>query len=122
MDEFKQFKRFIPRFWQEGGIVETAVEIRTPSRKQLRRSSWSVGIAAIAFASLTATTVTIPPAEATRRTAVVEEAPARDASIATMISPYTEVSSEHWGNLRDLMRTFARTPERDRYQDPEPFI
>lgn len=121
MDEFKQFKRFIPRFWQEDGIVMAGVGVQMPSRKQLRRSKWSVGIATIALASVTAMTVTIPQAEATRRTAV-EDTRVRDVPIAHMLSQYTEVSSDHWVNLRELMRTFARTPEEDRYQDPEPFL
>jgi hypothetical protein len=121
MDEFKQFKRFIPRFWQEDGI-EVAVEVRTYPKRELRRSKWSVGFAAIALASVTAVTVAIPQAGATRRAAVVDDIRAPDVPITGIISQYTEVPSGHWVSLRDLMRSFGRTPELDRYSDPEPFI
>jgi hypothetical protein len=123
MDEFKQFKRFVPRFWQEDGI-EVAVEVRTysNSKREPRRSKWLTGLGAIALASVTVVTITIPQVGATRRAAVVDDARAPDVPIEEIISQYTEVPSAHWVNLRDLMRGFARTPEQDRYSDPEPFI
>jgi hypothetical protein len=123
MDEFKQFKRFIPRFWQEDGI-EVAIEVRiySNSKKEPRRKQWLAGLGAIALASVTAVTITIPQAGATRRAAVVDDARAPDVPIEEIVSQYTEVTAGHWVNLRDLMRGFGRTPKLDRYSDPEPFI
>jgi hypothetical protein len=125
MDEFRQFIRFMPSLWQERGMVVKVQPQATAKRQLRRRSKLLAGLAAIALAStapVTIVTVVVPHAGVTRRATLPNDLPAGETRVAETISQYTEVSPGHWVNLRDLLRTFARTPEQDPYPDPEPFI
>jgi hypothetical protein len=124
MNEFKQFRRFAPRFWQEDGIVTRQFleggEER-PRPRRLRQSRWAVSLAvsAIAFSSVI---VSMPfslsyAGAATRKATITEEA-----AQGYETSIYTEVSPDHWVRLRDLIRGFPRTPKMDRFKDPEPVL
>lgn len=122
MNEFRQFKRFLPRFWQEDGILVEVSEAPVPGRlrTQPRGSKWAVALAASAIALssvVTSMPFSVPDANAVRRAAVTEEAAPPSGA-----SRYTDVSPDHWTSLRDLMRNFPRTQMTDSFQDPEPLI
>jgi len=118
MSEFKQFRDFLPSFWQEDGIL---VELAHPvseerQRRRLRRIPWKVALAgsAIALACvISASNFSLPVAGAARRASIEEEAQ------APTESPYAEVSPDHWMRLKDLVLTFERTPPMDEFKDPE---
>jgi hypothetical protein len=115
MNEFTQFGPYLPKCWQQDGVLlpENPRE-RRPSRT--RASKWTVAFAASVIATscaIVTMSFSVPNAGAARRAPIVsvaEEAPSLD---------YGEVSQDHWGKLRVLMRTFERTPLMDEFRDPE---
>jgi hypothetical protein len=119
MNEFKQFRDFLPGFWQEDGILVEAVRAipERNLRRRLRMVPWKVAMAgsAVALACvITLADFSLPVAGAARRASVEERA-------LTPISesPFAEVSPEHWARVQELVRTFERTPLMDEFHDPE---
>ncbi len=121
MNEFRQFGHFIPRFWQEDGIlVEQGVEMPASKRPRARfgGSKWTVALATSAImlsAAFTSFSFSVPDAGAGRRAAVTEEV-----ALPSGPSRYAEVSPDHWAKLRALMGTFKRTPLMDEFKYPDP--
>jgi hypothetical protein len=118
MNEFKQFREFIPRFWREDGVL-IVIDFGTRQRPKgrPRLAKWIVGLAASAIALnvvVTSIPFTVPDAGAARRTSIEDEIGAPSAE-----SPFAEVSPEHWTKLRDLMKGFASTRLMDEGSDPE---
>jgi hypothetical protein len=119
MSEFRQFGYFIPRFWQEDGIL-VEVEMPVPRRPRMRSGGpkWIVALATSTIVLGTAVTsfsYSVPDAGAGRRATVTEEA-----GLSSGPSRYTEVSPDHWVTLRTLMKSFKRTPLMDEFKYPDP--
>jgi|SRR5208283_1225361 len=119
MNEFRQFGYFVPRFWQEDGIlVEVEMPVLKRPRMRVGGPKWIVALATSALVLSTAVTsfsFSVPDAGAGRRAAVTEEA-----GLSSGPSLYTEVSPDHWVRLRTLMKGFRQTPLMDEFKYPEP--
>jgi hypothetical protein len=119
MNEFKQFNRFLPYFWQEDGILFDSIEVAPERPKgRIRASKWLVALATAAIAASVSVTIlsfSMPDVGAARRAVF----PTEEVKPFTIEMAYADVSSDHWARLASLFQTFQRTSAMDKFQDPE---